>query len=57
MLFSGVTGFDKEIDICVRGQRCSCVSNRYTNSSANKVARAVLSPIQLGDLQFAYAKA
>ena len=51
----GVTGFDKEIGVCLRGASAEVALKPSKHSSANKVARAVLSPIQLADLQPAYA--
>jgi len=52
-----VTGFDREIGVCLRVAESSEFLKTLKNPSANKVARAILSPIQMADLQFAYAKA
>jgi len=49
----GVTGFDKEIGMCMRAANLRNVLKLSQNLSANKVARAVVSPIQLGNLQLA----
>ena len=51
----GVTGFDREIGLCMRVARASDSLNPLKIPSANKVARAILSPIQMKDLQPAYA--
>ena len=53
----GVTGFDREIGVCSRVAELNEFLKTFKNPSANKVARAVLSPIQVADLQFAYALA
>jgi hypothetical protein len=50
----GVTGFDREIGMCVRAANLRNVLKLSQTSSANKVARAVVSPIQLADLQLAF---
>ena len=51
----GVTGFDREIGLYVRRAGGSAFLPTLKNLSANKVARAILSPIQMADLQPAYA--
>jgi len=50
-----VTGFDGEIGMCVRAAKLRNLLKLSQTLSANKVARAVISPIQLADLQPAYA--
>ena len=52
-----MTGFDREIGVCLRVAELNEFLKTFKNPSANKVARAVLSPIQAADLQFAYALA
>lgn len=51
----GVTGFDREIGLYVCIAEGSDFYKTLKNLSATKVARAVLSPIQMADLQPAYA--
>ena len=51
----GVTGFDKEIGMYVRAAKLGNLLKPPQNLSANKTARGVLSPIQVADLQPAYA--
>ena len=50
-----MTGFDRETDASVCMAEVSDFHKPLKLSSANKVARAVLSPIQMADLQPAYA--
>ena len=51
----GVIGFDRETGICMCDASVEVALNPSKHSSANKVARGVLSPIQVADLQPAYA--
>ena len=51
----GVTGFDREIGVCLRVAESDEFLKTSKILSATKTARGVLSPIQMADLQPAYA--
>ena len=50
-----MTGFDRETGVCLRVAESDEFLKTSKLSSANKTARGVLSPIQVADLQPAYA--
>jgi hypothetical protein len=51
----GVTGFDREIGVCLRVAESDEFLKTSKLLSATKTARGILSPIQVADLQPAYA--
>ncbi len=48
--FRGVTGFDGKFNVPVCNAEVSVLPKKHSNLSANKTARGVLSPIQVGNL-------
>jgi len=52
-----VTGFDREIGVCLRVAESNEFLKTFKNSSANKIAQLVPSPFEVKDVQFAYALA
>ena len=53
--FRGVTGFDKEFSVYVRAAKLLYLFKLQQTSSANKVARGILSPIQVADLGLVFS--
>ena len=51
----GMIGFDKELFVFVCAAEVNDFLKTFKSISANKIARGVLSPIQVKDFGFAYA--
>lgn len=51
----GVTGFDRKFSLPVCKTEADVLPKKCPNSSANKTARGVLSPIQAKDLGLVFA--